>query len=319
MSGSSSGSTSTISEIRSIIAEITIYTLVASIIGCAFTCLTFLVFKEIRTYPIKLICYLCVCISLGYTGVNIQDQDWISANNGVCITIAVGVHYFLLANFAWTSAIAYNFYQMIVKRNREAQKLEKWYHLICWGLPAIVVTIVGSIGEYGYTGAVCYIENAWVTYGTLFVPGLVAISINSILFFLIGREIAETLAGAPKTDQRDRKQEFRVYISIFISLGLSWVFGYIEVLISSQGAKLFFFIIFNIMTPAQGILIFLFYCVNAKVALKWTALLGRVIPCCNMINAKIQRSTSSTSRGSSSASSSRGMDSATSSRTSAGY
>jgi len=208
---------------------------------------------------------------------------------------------------------------MIVKRNREAQKLEKWYHLICWGLPSVIIVIVGALQYYGDTGAVCYIKNQWVTYGTLFVPGLVAISINSILFFLIGREIAETLAGAPKTDQRDRKQEFRVYISIFISLGLSWVFGYIEVLISSKGAKLFFFIIFNIMTPAQGILIFMFYCMNTKVGLKWTALLGRVFPCCRWVNSKLQRSTSSTSRGSSSASSSRGMDSATSSRTSAGY
>jgi len=316
---SGSGSKDTIDEIRWWVSEITIYTLVASIVGCAFTILTFVVFREIRTYPIKLICFLCICISLGYTGVDIQNLTWVRDPKPWCIIVAFSVHYFLLANFGWTSAIAFNFYQMIVKRNREPQKLEKWYHIGAWGLPAVIIIIVGAQKYYGDTGSVCYIMNVWVTYGTLFVPGLVAISVNSILFFLIGREIAETLAGAPKTDQRNRRQEFRVYISIFISLGLSWVFGYIEVLISNRPASLFFFIIFNIMTPAQGIMIFLFYCANRKVAMKWTGLFGRFIPCCKTLQTKLQKSTSSTSRGSSSASSSRGMDSATSSRTSAGY
>jgi hypothetical protein len=37
------------------------------------------------------------------------------------------VHGFYVANFCWTFCIAFNFYQMIVRRNRESESLEKWY------------------------------------------------------------------------------------------------------------------------------------------------------------------------------------------------
>lgn len=39
------------------------------------------------------------------------------------------VHGFYVANFCWTFCIAFNFYQMIVRRNRESESLEKWYAL----------------------------------------------------------------------------------------------------------------------------------------------------------------------------------------------
>lgn len=41
-------------------------------------------------------------------------------------------HYFFLANFGWCFAVAFNFYQMIVRRNRESESLEKIYHGISW-------------------------------------------------------------------------------------------------------------------------------------------------------------------------------------------
>ena len=221
-----------------------------------------------------------------------------------CIIVAVLIHTFFIANFCWTFCIAFNFYQMIVRRNRESQLLEKWYHLFCWGFPVALFIPTIATGSYGKLDSdVCYIKSALVRFLTFFLPGLVIISANSVLFFFIGREIHETLAGAPKSDQRDRKKEFRVYISIFISIGLSWIFGYLMFLIPVEEVSLAFYILFAITTPCQGVLIFLSYCINKKVAAKWAGLFGKCIPFCQTWEDRLTTETSSSSRSSSSSSS----------------
>jgi hypothetical protein len=135
------------------------------------------------------------------------------------------------------------------------------------------------------------------------------------LFFFIGREIHETLAGAPKSDQRDRKKELRVYISIYVSIGLSWVFGYLMFLVPEEIVITIFLIIFTIVTPLQGFFIFLFYCVNKKVAAKWAGLFGKCIPPCNDLAdswTQTPSAASGTNTGSRSGGSRSGVDSASS-------
>jgi len=305
---------SDINDVMSTVADV----LLALSIACALMSLiTFLIFREIRTYPIKLICYLCVCIIIGFSAFIASDKKGVPTNAGACISVAILVHYFFVANWCWTFCIAFNFYQMIVRRNRESYRLEKWYHLFAWGLPACLVIGVGSAQQYGPIGngtkAQCFINDDLARFMTFFIPGLIILSCNGILFFFIGREIHETLAGAPKSDQRDRKKEFRVYISIYVSIGLSWVFGYLMLLIPEEHVVTIFLILFTIFTPLQGVFIFIFYCINKKVAAKWAGLFGYCIPACKRLEENIN-STHSTSGGSSSNSRSgrSGIDSASS-------
>jgi hypothetical protein len=283
-----SGDCDTCTEINNVFGDyITNILLAISIASALASLITFLIFSDIRTYPIKLICYLCVCIILGFSAFIAADKDPIPDNEGACISMAILVHFFFIANFLWTFCIAFNFYQMIVRRNRESQLLEKWYHLVCWGIPASLCIGVGSAEQYGAIRngdqAQCWITDDLARFLTFFIPGLLIISSNGILFFFIGREIHETLAGAPKSDQRDRKKEFRVYISIYVSIGLSWVFGYLMFLVPEDVVITIFLILFTIFTPLQGFFIFLFYCVNKKVAAKWAGLFGYCLPCCKRL------------------------------------
>jgi hypothetical protein len=258
-----------------------------SIASALITLITFVIFGSIRTYPIKLICYLCVCIIIGFSAFIAAAQKQVTDNEGACISMAILVHFFFIANFCWTFCIAFNFYQMIVRRNRESQLLEKWYHLFAWGIPAGLVIGVGSAEQYGrisnQDAAQCWITDDLARFLTFFIPGLLIISSNGILFFFIGREIHETLAGAPKSDQRDRRKEFRVYLSIYISIGLSWVFGYLMFLVPEDVVITIFLILFTISTPLQGFFIFVFYCLNKKVAAKWAGLFGYCIPWCKSL------------------------------------
>lgn len=291
--------------------------MILSILGATATLITFLIFPKLRHYPIKLIMYLCVTIIIGFVAFLIAFEPWLIANDGPCIVTAISVHIFFLANFFWTFCIAFNFYQMIVRRNREAKLLEPYYHVFCWGVPIIYAAFTGGFTQYGNVNdGVCYIKSALVRFLCFFIPGLVIISCNAVLFFFIGREIHETLACAPKSDQRDRKKELRVYLSIFISIGLSWIFGYLMFLLPFPIVTDIFFILFSIFTPLQGLFIFVFYCLNKKVAAAYAGLFGKCIPFCKTWEENW--STTSSGRSSRSGKSSRSSSGSSSSMSSSG-
>eukprot|EP01095_Lingulamoeba_sp_RSL-Kostka_P016720 TRINITY_DN827_c0_g1_i1.p1 TRINITY_DN827_c0_g1~~TRINITY_DN827_c0_g1_i1.p1 ORF type:complete len:333 (+),score=66.09 TRINITY_DN827_c0_g1_i1:53-1000(+) len=292
-----------------VFSYITTVLMIISIICATATIFTFVIHPKIRTYPIKLIMYLCVCIIIGFCAFLVAFEPWVYHDNpGPCIIIAIFVHYFFIANFLWTFCVAFNFYQMIVRRNREAKLLEKWYHLGCWGIPIILCAISGGVGAYGDVGGVCYITDPLVRFLCFFIPGLIIISCNAILFFFIGREIHETLGQAhtARDDRRDMIKELRVYVSIFVSIGLSWIFGYLMFLLPFPIVTDIFFILFSLTAPTQGFLIYVFYCINKKVLKNYLNCFGKVCPICKTFEEKITSNTtnsSSNSRGSSSSNS----------------
>merc|ERR1712137_1352602 len=169
-----------------------------------------------------------------------------------------------------------------------------------------------------------YIKSALVRFLCFFIPGLIIISCNAILFFFVGREIHETLSSASTSSDSGRpfdkeklktlKKEFRVYLSIFVSIGLSWIFGYLMFLLPFPIVSDIFFILFSIFTPMQGLLIFVFYLLNKKVVGAWAALFGVLpfCPCCNALASRLTDKTTQSRSNSSSQSSGRSQNSGSS-------
>jgi hypothetical protein len=140
------------SSVTNVINWIVLVLMILSIVGAFCTVCTFAIFRKLRTYPIKLIMYLCVCIVCGFTAFLIAFEPWVAKYEATCVIIAIFVHYFFLANFLWTFCVAFNFYQMIVRRNRAADWWEKIYHIASWGIPAIFVLFTGAFDQYGDLG-----------------------------------------------------------------------------------------------------------------------------------------------------------------------
>ena len=67
-----------------------------SIGGAFLTIVTFTIFKELRTYPIKLIIYLCFCILFGQLFFFLSFYLY---DGFMCIPIAILIHYFFVAIF----------------------------------------------------------------------------------------------------------------------------------------------------------------------------------------------------------------------------
>jgi len=254
-----------------------------SVLCGLFTIVTFTLFPRIRTYPIKLILFLCVTIVIGY-GVfpfNSQFAKW----PVVCQIIGAIIHYFFLSNFFWCGCIAFNFYEMIVRRNPETAAFEKFYHFFGWGIPCIAVVGVAASGNYGsqFVGiGSCYIKDQTSVFLGFFLPGIILVSINSVLFFFVASEIHGTLRHAPNDKESKHKaKEFRVLMSIFVTVGLSWIFGFVTTIVANVFILCqIFLVIFTVTAPLQGFFIFVAYCLNKKVKTKWMGLFGICFPCC---------------------------------------
>ena len=83
-----------------------------SVVSALFTIITFLIFPRIRTYPIKLIMYLCCTIFIGHTAFSIAPYLSGGDTTFACTVFGALIHYFLLSNFFWCFCIAFNFYRM---------------------------------------------------------------------------------------------------------------------------------------------------------------------------------------------------------------
>merc|ERR1711991_846361 len=277
-----------------------------SILCAVFLIFTFAVFGEngkIRTYPIKLIMFLCLTLILAFTFFLILSQVPIVENVGACFFVGVMIHYWFIANFCWTFCIAFNFYRMIVAQDRDTRSYEKYYHIASWGFPLLLVIIMVAVGEgtnnplYGRVPGtyVCYVTTATARLLGFFVPGLLVVAANTVLFVFVAREIRETLKGAAEIrgagEKKDLKRQLRVYVSIVFSIGLAWLFGFISALLAlietTPIPGQIFDVLFNVFVPLQGFFLFGSYCVNEKIFKKYAQAFGMCLPCCNQVVTKL--------------------------------
>eukprot|EP00026_Physarum_polycephalum_P010505 Phypoly_transcript_10670.p1 GENE.Phypoly_transcript_10670~~Phypoly_transcript_10670.p1 ORF type:complete len:322 (+),score=30.22 Phypoly_transcript_10670:192-1157(+) len=245
--------------------------LVLSMLGCIATIVTFITIKALRTQPIKLVIYLCASIFFAQFFFFLTFYIYDSM---MCIPSAMIFHYFFLSDFIWTFSVAFNFYQMIVRRNRDSENLEIFYHSAAWGIPMIVVVIMAGTQSYYNQGGYCYMAPGIPIFLAFFLPGMLVVTANTVIFVFTVKEIHDTLKSAPNTDKQEKSRELKVYFSIFASIGLSWLFGFFMVFIYNDILEQIFFVLFSIMTPLQGFLIFVSYCCNDKVWNHWKGVFG---------------------------------------------
>jgi len=183
-------------------------------------------------------------------------------------------HYFFLADFIWTFSVAFNFYQMIVRRNRDAESLEYFYHAAAWLIPMVIVAAMAATGQYYNRGGYCYMAAGVPIFLGFFVPGLFIVTANTIIFIFTVKEIHDTLKSAPNSDKKEKSKELKVYFSIFASIGLSWLFGFAMVITDNETLQIIFLVLFSILTPLQGFFIFISYCCNERIINRWGQTMG---------------------------------------------
>ncbi|XP_004364290.1 hypothetical protein CAOG_03451 [Capsaspora owczarzaki ATCC 30864] len=242
-----------------ILSNITYVGCALSIFGTVVTFVTFVLLRTLRSFAMKLVMHLCVAIF----GINVVFLAGAlqTDNADGCRAAGVFLHFFLLCSFCWMLSIGVNLFLGIVRLNTDSHIFYRHMVVASYCVPALIViiTMAVDIDNYGGTES-CWIQDQGALIGAFYVPVLLVIAANIAMFVMIlfaFRRAAKDrkLLGA------EERNNARVLLTIFLMLGITWVFGVLAI-DSATTALQYLFVIFN---SFQGFLIFVFYCCNKRV------------------------------------------------------
>ncbi|XP_048759186.2 adhesion G protein-coupled receptor L1-like isoform X2 [Ostrea edulis] len=183
-----------------------------------------------------------------------------------CAAIALLLHFFFLSAFTWMLMEGIHILVMLVQVFDAAKSRLKYYYLVGYGAPIIVVGITATTDFTAYgTDNYC-----WLTTQNWFIwsfagPVALVLVVNALVLSYSMTMVCRHSAYVFSQDQ-SQSGTFRAWIqgafAIEVLLGLTWVFGYF--FINKETVAVAY--IFTILNSLQGLFIFIFHCaMNRKV------------------------------------------------------
>ncbi|XP_069746007.1 adhesion G-protein coupled receptor G2-like isoform X4 [Narcine bancroftii] len=254
-------------------------------IGCglssillAVTLLTYLTFEKLRRdYPSKILINLCVALLL--LNMTFLIDSWISTYNidGLCIAVAVLLHYFLLVSFTWMSLEAFHMYLSLVKVfNTYVRRYILKFCIIGWGIPIIVISIVLNnphnygLGDYDKNSnstidTFCWIKEDIVFYIAVVGYFCVMFLLNISMFIVVMNQLYRIKNKKQHQNaQRSILQDMKSVTGLTFLLGITWGFAFF----AWGPVNISFMYLFAIFNTLQGAFIFIFHCLTKETVQK---------------------------------------------------
>ncbi|XP_055500924.1 adhesion G-protein coupled receptor G2-like isoform X4 [Leucoraja erinacea] len=251
-------------------------------IGCglssillAVTLVTYLAFDKLRRdYPSKILINLCAALLL--LNMTFLIDSWISVYNidGLCIAVAVLLHYFLLVSFTWMSLEAFHMYLALVKVfNTYVHRYMLKFSIIGWGIPIIVIAIVliispnnYGLGDYDKNTNSTYDTFCWINDDTTFYVAVVAyfcvmFLLNVSIFIVVMIQFCRIKNQKQhKNTERNVLQDMKSVAGLTFLLGITWGFAFF----AWEPVNIPFMYLFAIFNTLQGAFIFAFHCLSKE-------------------------------------------------------
>ncbi|XP_039454642.1 adhesion G-protein coupled receptor G6 isoform X4 [Oreochromis aureus] len=237
-----------------------------SAIFSAATLLTYIAFEKLRRdYPSKILMNLST--SLLFLNMVFLLDSWLSTmeNNGLCLAVAIFLHYFLLTSFTWMGLESVHMYIALVKVfNTYIRRYILKFCIVGWGLPAALVGIVAVVDKGAYKAEehkggskFCWITNETVFYTTCVGYFCLVFLLNLAMFVVVMLQICgRNGKRSNRTLREEVLRNLRSAISLTFLLGMTWGFAFF----AWGPVKLTFMYLFSIFNSLQGLFIFIFHC-----------------------------------------------------------
>ncbi|XP_041106392.1 adhesion G-protein coupled receptor G6-like isoform X6 [Polyodon spathula] len=243
-----------------------------SAIFSAATLLTYIAFEKLRRdYPSKILMNLST--ALLFLNMVFLLDGWLATFeiDGLCIAVAVFLHFFLLTSFTWMGLEAVHMYIALVKVfNTYIRKYILKFCIVGWGLPAVTVAIVVAIdrkfygkqyygkGENGEgSSEFCWVKNQVVFYITCAGYFGIVFLLNVAMFIVVMVQICgRNGKRSNRTLREEILRNLRSVISLTFLLGMTWGFAFF----AWGPVNLTFMYLFAIFNSLQGLFIFIFHC-----------------------------------------------------------
>ncbi|XP_070568337.1 adhesion G-protein coupled receptor G2-like [Ptychodera flava] len=250
---------------------------IISIIGCiisllalAATLVSLICYRKTHDKATKILINLCFALfmALLFFLIGSFAIEYESTLPGFCTSIAVLLHYFLLAVMMWMALEAVHLYLMLVKVFEiYISHFMIKFCLIGWGVPVliVVITLAVDIDNYGYHNTICWLSDM-AFYIAFLAPFCLVLLFNLIVFCLI---IYQMCRLNSRTSTQHEKYSYvsrlRAAIALMVLLGLTWIFAFFAI----GQASLLFNYLFAIFNSLQGLFIFVFHCAMKKDVRAW--------------------------------------------------
>ena len=240
-------------------------------IACLFfTLLVYSAIKELQTQPGINNVTLCMCLMcaqcLYQFGVGQRSLTSLS-----CTLIGAFCHFFwLTVMFSMNTCCIQMF--LIFKRHTFLSSRFNPKHtlrylaytttmslmLVCVNVSVSLATTNGE--DTGYGGIICYISTSLMHLLTFVIPSAITTAVNISLFSYTVFSISKTSATLATLNRQERNY-FAVYARLSTLTGLTWIFGYLFILLKYEFLE-YLFIIFN---ASQGVFIMIAFVLNKRV------------------------------------------------------
>ena len=265
-----------------------------SVIGTVLILLTYCLFKDLRSLPSKLLMNLAATILMSSLFILIGGPITAAFPNvNLCTSVAVILHFFFLAQFSWMSVMSFEmartFNQALKLRTRQSNRFKQnlfiTYFLIGWGLP-LLVTIISITVNFTTNGLVLYgvrsdgtqwlcrinhLESAIVAF---VIPVCLSLLFNFTTFIVVSVYLFMASRAQDKVEKYRHVSYLRINLAIFIASGLTWVFGFIAILVGTDWV----WYVFIILNSGLGFVIFIAFLCTKKVLILYMSLLHIRLP-----------------------------------------
>ncbi|XP_032892988.1 cadherin EGF LAG seven-pass G-type receptor 3 isoform X1 [Amblyraja radiata] len=193
-------------------------------------------------------------------------------NQFLCTVVAILLHYFFMATFAWIFVEWLHIYRMQTEVRNINYGAMRFYYAIGWGVPAIITGLAVGLDPEGYGNPdFCWISVHDKLIWSFAGPIAVVIVMNIVISLLVAR-----ISCAPTQKEAKKKSILTTVRSAFILLlivSTTWLFG----LMAVNNSILAFHYLYTVLCCFQGLAILVLFCIlNEEVQEAWkSACLGK--------------------------------------------
>ena len=244
-----------------------------SIASLLVTVAIYLLYAELQSQPGINNIILCICLLLAQSLYQFGAGQR-SLSYWECSVIGAFCHFFWLTVMFSMNSCSVQMY-LIFKRTLKLSPKFQWRRTVKYALYValsslffvtinVCVSLIKSGGEEsGYGGNVCYVSSAVMLLITFILPAGVTIFANIGLFTYVVFRLQKSNVSSTKMNL-DRNY-FGVYARLSTLTGLTWLFGFIMLIVQNDVLE-YLFIIFN---ASQGVFIMIAFLINKRVYSIW--------------------------------------------------
>ena len=256
---------------------LTLIGLILSMLGLAFTLITYSLFSTLRTMPGKGIMNLAASLLLAQLLFELSPV--VTKLDTLCYMFAVCQHYAWLVSFLWMTVLAYDISQTFAKMaasvSMNHSSRMRLFLAATWGTALLlVVTCIATdkLTNFGYIdSSTCWIFSGNPIVYSFATPLAAVMFVNFILFMRttvsLGR--AMKISKKVKSTARERSR-FLLYIKLASLMGFTWLFGLVAAYANVQIIS-YLFVVTNSL---QGVFICVSFTMTSRVRSMYKTLVG---------------------------------------------